>query len=99
MFHTFSNWFGLVTGILCLLLPLVLRALSHWVDDERLRLRCRSWPMLACLGVMLTAGSMVRMLDWTGIGPAVVFVVTVICAIGAMVFAIRNLTDRAPGPS
>lgn len=93
VFHDVSNWFGLAVGVACLLEALLF-ALLRRRDSKRLSRRQRSWPMLVCLGVMLTVGSAARMRGWTGDGLTVVFAVTVTAAVGAIVFALRALVDR-----
>ena len=92
MLHEVSDWFGLAVGAACLLEALLF-TLLRWKGSKRLLRRQRSWPMLICLGVMLTVGSAARMRGWTGGGLTVVFAVTVIAAVGAIVFALRALVD------
>ncbi len=93
VFRDVSNWFGLAVGAACLLEALLF-ALLRRRGSKRLSRRQRSWPMLICLGVMLTVGSAAHMRGWTGAGLTVVFAVTVIAAVGAIVFALRALADR-----
>jgi hypothetical protein len=93
VFHDVSNWFGLAVGAGCLL-EVLLFALLRRRGSERLSRRQRSWPMLVCLGVMLTVGSAARVRGWSGVGLTVVFAVTVIAAVGAVVFALRALVGR-----
>ena len=93
MFHEVSNWFGLAVGAGCLLEALLF-ALLRRRGSERFGRRQRSWPMLTCLGVMLTVGSAARMRGWTGAGFTAVFATAVIAALGAIAFALRALVDR-----
>ena len=93
VFHELSNWFGLAVGAGCLLEALTFILLRRKGSKQPSR-RQRSWPMLVCLGAMLTTGSAARMRGWTGSGMAVVFAVMVIAAVGALMFALRAMLDR-----